>query len=76
MGPGTRGDSGIIRGSAWRDLSKLETGIQTRYRGEEIISIIGIPFSVSTRIHRYEGSVASRNAELKKDIRAGIATGF
>jgi len=76
MGLGDRGDREIIMGSAKQDLSKMEIEIQTLDRGEAIISTIGIPFPVSTRIHRYEDYIASLNAEKKKDIRAGLETGF
>jgi DNA helicase HerA-like ATPase len=76
MGLGDRGDREIIMGSAKQDLSKMEIEIQTLDRGEAIISTIGIPFPVSTRIHRYEDYIATLNAEKKKDIRAGLETGF
>ncbi len=76
MGLGERGDREIIMGSAKQDLSKMEIEIQTLDRGEAIISTIGIPFPVSTRIHRYEDYIAGLNAEKKKDIRAGLSTGF
>src|SRR5512137_2276194 len=76
MGLGDRGDRDIIIGSAKQDLSKMEIEIQTLDRGEAIISTIGIPFPVSTRIHRYEDYIAILNAEKKRDIRQGLATGF
>jgi uncharacterized protein len=76
MGLGDRGDREIIMGSAKQDLSRMEIEIQTLDRGEAIISTIGIPFPVSTRIHRYEDYIATLNAEKKKDIRAGLSTGF
>jgi len=76
MGLGDRGDREIIMGSAKQDLSKMEIEIQTLDRGEAIISTIGIPFPVSTRIHRYEDYIAELNKEKKVDIRAGLATGF
>lgn len=76
MGLGDRGDREIIMGSAKQDLSKMEIEIQTLDRGEAIISTIGIPFPVSTRIHRYEDYIATLNAEKKRDIRAGLAPGF
>ena len=76
MGLGDRGDREIIMGSAKQDLSKMEIEIQTLDRGEAIISTIGIPFPVSTRIHRYEDYIATLNAEKKRDIREGLATGF
>jgi len=77
MGLGDRGDREIIMGSAKQDLSKMEIEIQTLDRGEAIISTIGIPFPVSTRIHRYEDYIATLNAKKKKkDIRAGLESGF
>ena len=76
MGLGDRGDREIIMGSAKQDLSKMEIEIQTLDRGEAIISTIGIPFPVSTKIHRYEDYIATLNAEKKKDIRQGLETGF
>ncbi len=54
MGLGDKGDREIIMGSAKQDLSKMEIEIQTLDRGEALISTIGIPFPVSTRIHRFE----------------------
>jgi hypothetical protein len=76
MGLGDRGDREIIMGSAKQDLSKMEIEIQTLDRGEAIISTIGIPFPVSTRIHRYEDYIATLNAEKKRDIRQGLSGGF
>jgi DNA helicase HerA-like ATPase len=76
MGLGDRGDREIIMGSAKQDLSRMEIEIQTLDRGEAIISTIGIPFPVSTRIHRYEDYIATLNAVKKKDIREGLAPGF
>jgi uncharacterized protein len=76
MGLGDRGDREIIMGSAKQDLSRMEIEIQTLDRGEAIISTIGIPFPVSTRIHRYEDYIATLNKEVKKDIREGLTAGF
>ncbi|MFA4876858.1 MAG: ATP-binding protein [Methanoregula sp.] len=76
MGLGDRGDREIIMGSAKQDLSKMEIEIQTLDTGEAIISTIGIPFPVSTRIHRYEEYIEGLNREKKKDIRDGLDTGF
>ncbi len=76
MGLGDRGDREIIMGSAKQDLSKMEIEIQTLDRGEAIISTIGIPFPVSTRIHRYEDYIATLNRDVKRDIRAGLENGF
>ena len=76
MGLGDRGDREIIMGSAKQDLSKMEIEIQTLDQGEAILSTIGIPFPVSTRIHEYEAYIAELNKEKKKDIREGLSTGF
>jgi uncharacterized protein len=76
MGLGDRGDREIIMGSAKQDLSKMEIEIQTLDRGDAIISTIGIPFPVSTRIHRYEDYIAGLNKEPKKNIREGLDGGF
>ena len=76
MGLGDRGDREIIMGSAKQDLSKMEIEIQTLDQGDAIISTIGIPFPVSTRIHYYEDYIAGLNGEKKKDIRAGLESGF
>lgn len=76
MGLGDRGDREIIMGSAKQDLSKMEIEIQTLDQGEAILSTIGIPFPVSTRIHEYEAYIAELNKEKKNDIREGLSTGF
>ena len=76
MGLGDRGDRDIIMGSAKQDLSKMEIEIQTLDQGEAIISTIGIPFPVSTRIHYYEDYIEGLNKEQKRDIRDGLPTGF
>ena len=76
MGLGDRGDRDIIMGSAKQDLSKMEIEIQTLDRGEAIISTIGIPFPVSTRIHRFEDYITELNREKRPKITDGLATGF
>lgn len=76
MGLGDRGDREIIMGSAKQDLSKMEIEIQTLDRGEAIISTIGIPFPVSTRIHKFEDYVHELNKEKKHRISDGLETGF
>jgi hypothetical protein len=76
MGLGDRGDREIIMGSAKQDLSKMEIEIQTLDRGEAIISTIGIPFPVSTRIHRYEDYIANLNRQKNTTIRDGLQSGF
>jgi hypothetical protein len=76
MGLGDRGDRDILIGSAKQDLSKMEIEIQTLDQGEAIISTIGIPFPVSTRIHKFEDYVEGLNKEKKQKISNGLATGF
>ncbi len=76
MGLGDKGDREIIMGSAKQDLSKMEIEIQTLDRGEAIISTIGIPFPVSTRIHRFEDYISELNREKKTRITDGLASGF
>ncbi len=76
MGLGDRGDRDIIMGSAKQDLSKMEIEIQTLDQGEAIISTIGIPFPVSTRIHKFEDYVNELNREKKTKITEGLDTGF
>jgi len=76
MGLGDRGDREIIMGSAKQDLSNMEIEIQTLDQGDAILSTIGIPFPVSTRIHEYEEYILRLNAEKKKDIRQGLGSGF
>jgi DNA helicase HerA-like ATPase len=76
MGLGDKGDREIIMGSAKQDLSRMEIEIQTLDRGEAIISTIGIPFPVSTRIHKFEDYVNELNKEKKTKITDGLASGF
>jgi len=76
MGLGDRGDREIIRGSAKQDLTKMDIEIQTLDQGDAILSTIGIPFPVSTRIHEYETYIAELNKEKKEDVREGLSTGF
>jgi DNA helicase HerA-like ATPase len=76
MGLGDRGNRMIIRKSAKQDLSKMAIEIQTLDQGEAIISTIGIPFPVSTRIHKFEDYVAELNKQKNHKINDGLATGF
>jgi DNA helicase HerA-like ATPase len=76
MGLGDRGDRDIIMGSAKQDLSKMEIEIQTLDQGEAIISTIGIPFPVSTRIHKFEDYIAELNREKTTRITDGLDAGF
>jgi uncharacterized protein len=54
----------------------MEIEIQTLDQGEAIISTIGIPFPVSTRIHYYEDYIAGLNKEKKAKIGNGLSDGF
>lgn len=76
MGLGDRGDREIIMGSAKQDLSRMEVEIQTLDQGEAILSTIGIPFPVSTKIHEYEAYIEKLNKEKKADIGEGLSRGF
>ncbi|MBP7120128.1 MAG: ATP-binding protein [Methanolinea sp.] len=76
MGLGDRGDRDIIMGSAKQDLSRMEIEIQTLDRGEAIISTIGIPFPVSTRIHKFEDYIGELNKGKKAPISEGLDSGF
>ena len=76
MALGDRGDREIIMGSAKQDLSKMEIEIQTLDRGEAIISTIGIPFPVSTRIHKFEDYIADLNRQKRPSISEGLDKGF
>ena len=70
------GDRDIIMGSAKQDLSKMAIEIQTLDQGEAIISPIGIPFPVSTRIHKFWDYITELNKEKKHRISDGPVTGF
>jgi len=76
MALGDRGDRDIIMGSAKQDLSKMEIEIQTLDRGEGIISTIGIPFPVSTRIHKFEDYIDELNREKRSSLSEGLEKGF
>ena len=76
MALGDRGDRDIIMGSAKQDLSKMEIEIQTLDRGEAIISTIGIPFPVSTRIHKFEDYIGDLNRQKRTSISEGLDKGF
>ncbi|HOT03485.1 MAG TPA: ATP-binding protein [Methanolinea sp.] len=76
MGLGDRGDRDIIMGSAKQDLSKMEIEIQTLDRGDAIISTIGIPFPVSTRIHRFEDYIGVLNRIHDPSVADGLERGF
>jgi len=76
MGLGDRGDREIIMSSAKQDLSRMEIEIQTLDQGEAILSTIGIPFPVSTKIHEYETYIERLNTDKKTDISEGLEKGF
>ena len=62
MGLSDRGDRDTIASSAKQDLSRMDTEIQTLEAGEAVISTIGIPFPVSTRIHLFEDYIGDLNS--------------
>ncbi|PKL62013.1 MAG: ATP-binding protein [Methanomicrobiales archaeon HGW-Methanomicrobiales-2] len=77
MGLSDRGDREIIASSAKQDLSRLDTEIQTLEAGEAVISTIGIPFPVSTRIHLFEEYVLDLNRKPgARPIDDGLDTTF
>jgi DNA helicase HerA-like ATPase len=76
MGLGDKHDRDIIASSAKQDLSRMDTEIQTLDRGEAIISTIGIPFPVSTRIHHFDEYVRILNREKKRSISNGLENVF
>ncbi|MCM2466098.1 ATP-binding protein [Methanoculleus oceani] len=77
MGLSDRGDRDIIASSAKQDLSRLDTEIQTLEAGEAVISTIGIPFPVSTRIHLFEDYIRDLNGRPgKKPIDDGLDATF
>ena len=57
-------------------MSRMKIEIQTLDQGEAILSTIGIPFPVSTRIHKFEDYVSELNREKKHTISEGRDTGF
>jgi DNA helicase HerA-like ATPase len=77
MGLSDRNDRAIIAGHAKQDLSPMDTEIQTLEPGEAIISTLGIPFPVSTRIHLYEEYLSALNGEQKREsLREGLDSRF
>jgi DNA helicase HerA-like ATPase len=75
MGLSDRNDRAIIAGHAKQDLSPMDTEIQTLEPGEAIISTLGIPFPVSTRIHLYEDYLATLKGEQTKgSLREGLGS--
>jgi len=61
MGLSDKKDRDTIAESAKQDLHHLDTEIQTLGRGDAIISTIGIPFPISTRIHLFENYLKELN---------------
>ena len=77
MGLSDRGDRDTIASSAKQDLSRLDTEIQTLEPGEAVISTIGIPFPVSTRIHLFEDYIQDLNERPRaKPIDDGLDKTF
>jgi DNA helicase HerA-like ATPase len=77
MGLSDRNDRAMVAGHAKQDLSPMDTEIQTLEPGEAIISTLGIPFPVSTRIHLYEEYLPVLNGEQKKgSLREGLGSRF
>jgi hypothetical protein len=76
MGLSDRGDRDMVAGHAKQDLSRMDTEIQTLEPGEAIISTLGIPFPVSTRIHLFEEYVQDLNRETRKPITEGLENRF
>ncbi len=58
---GDRSDPGIVRSNTKRNSLKTGIGIQALDRSEDIMSTIGIPFPVSTRIHPYNDDIDGLN---------------
>jgi DNA helicase HerA-like ATPase len=77
MGLSDRGDRDTIASSAKQDLSRLDTEIQTLERGEAVISTLGIPFPVSTRIHLFEEYIRDLNTRPRpRSIEEGLDPTF
>ncbi|MDI6720424.1 MAG: ATP-binding protein [Methanomicrobiales archaeon] len=76
MGLGDRGDREILSSSAKQDLSRMDTEIQTLEPGEAVISSLGIPFPVSTRIHLFEDYLQELSRLQKRPIEEGLVRGF
>ena len=54
MGLADQKDRQTLTSSAKQDLSHMDTEIQVLGRGDAIISSIGIPLPVSTKIHLFD----------------------
>jgi DNA helicase HerA-like ATPase len=62
MGLADQQDRSIVSGNAKQNLASMNTEIQTLPRGDAVISIMGTPFPVSTRIHLFEDYLDRLNA--------------
>jgi uncharacterized protein len=77
MGLSDRGDRDIIESSAKQDLTRMDSEIQTLEAGEAIISTLGIPFPVSTRIHLFEDYIQNLDhAGIQRPIDEGLEKWF
>jgi Predicted ATPase len=76
MGLGDKHDREMIASSAKQDLSRMDTEIQTLDRGDAIISTIGIPFPVSTRIHHFDTYIRELNREKRPSLSEGLEDTF
>jgi DNA helicase HerA-like ATPase len=76
MGLSDRNDRAIVAGHAKQDLSPMDTEIQTLEPGEAIISTLGIPFPVSTRIHLFEDYLTALNGKRERSLREGLDSRF
>ena len=63
MGLSDQHDRQTMARSAKQDLSRMMIEIQTLDRGDAIISTLGIPFPISTKIHHYESYIEKLNKE-------------
>lgn len=62
MGLADQQDRNIVAGNAKHNLTSMDNEIQTLGRGDAVISIQGLPFPVSTRIHLFEDYLDRLNA--------------
>jgi DNA helicase HerA-like ATPase len=67
MGLGDRNDREQLEQSAKQDLSSMDIEIQTLEKGEAIISTLGIPFPVPSKVHRYEDYLRRLDKEEKDE---------
>ena len=65
MGLSDQHDRQTMATSAKQDLTQMMIEIQTLDRGDAIISTLGIPFPVSTKIYHYESYIDRLNASSK-----------